>query len=220
MHTILQGFSMKYVTLLVSFLLFSSLSYSAAFDLSDSPFRYKLALTIASIPEVKDLSSSLTDMQTEQLTLQILTEDDGYLNEVEEDLALFTCANESKNTFQWAIKHNETGKTVGLVGLYNVDKRRASGTLALYFKPEYRKKDLIAEAMKAILDFGHTQIGFNRVDFYLYPDKRGFTETSLLCDSFGLIEVGEMPELIYHSGCYHTFILYCSLRENFEKILK
>lgn len=199
---------MRYFTLSFVFLLFTNYSYG-----TDSLFRYKLALRVASIPAVKNLTHSLKDIHTEQLTLQPFTKYDNYLDKIEEDLALFTCAQHPKKIFQWIIKHNETVKNIGLVGLHTIDEKNASGTLALYLDPEYRNEEILTEVIRAVVNLGFS-IGLNRIDFYLYPDKRGFTETSLACDSLGFIKIGEIPEFIYHSGCYHTFILYSILESS------
>jgi len=212
---------MKYFTLVASFLLLNSMSYGQ-FDPSDlsKAFPYRLSLKVASAPEVKDISDCLIDLKTEQLTLQVIEKDDwGHFDEMAEDLALFTCAERAKDAFQWGIKHKESGEFIGLVGFHKIDKKHGSATLSLYLEPDYRVFDFMAEVMGSVLDFGYDSVGLNRIDFFVYRDKIGFTEISKLCDFFGFTKVGELPQFIYHSGCYHNYWLYCLLQKNFKKSL-
>lgn len=210
---------MKKTTLLMSFLFFcgSSSAWSHEGWPSDSqgPFRFRLALRPASAPEVHTILKSAPDLETNQLLLMALTEDENF-NGIDEDLALFTCA-QPKDAFQWVIKRKEDEKMIGLAGFYGLDEKNARATLALYFEKEHRDESLMADAVNTIIEFAYAHIGLNRIDFYLYPDRIGFTDMSRLCNSFGFIKVGELPEQIYHAGCYRSFILYCLLQKNFKK---
>ncbi len=198
---------MKHI--LLASLLFTGCLYS----FSDEFFRFRLALRPARMAEVKEVET-LPVLETNHLILKVREKESKSFDQIETDLGLFTCGKEPKDAFQWIIEHKEYKKKIGFLGLYNIDKKNASAVLALFFEKEYREKDLIADAMRAIITFSYRDIGLNRLDFYLYPDEIGFADMSQLCDSFGFIKVGELPEYIYRNGCYYNFILYSLLQQN------
>lgn len=72
----------------------------------------------------------------------------------------------SPSTYHWAIVLKDTGILVGNIVLISANEHDMCGEAAYCLSRAYWGRGIVTEALKAVLNFGLLEVGFNRIEAY------------------------------------------------------
>jgi ribosomal-protein-alanine N-acetyltransferase len=182
----------------------------------------------------RNMEAELLSLQTERLLLQILNpevyrhvfssfsdegikeffgfdSDDALHNERQKYEAGLTSYNRSFLSFQLIDK--ESGKIIGACGFHTWNVQHARAEIGYAITNEsYKRKGLMKEAMKAIIDYGFRKMHLNRIEALIGPDN---VASLRLARAFGFTEEGRLRQHYFKGGSIEDSILFSLLREEY-----
>src|SRR5690606_34790773 len=109
------------------------------------------------------------------------------------------------------IRHE--GKIAGNIGLYHIDHQNKIAAIGYWLGEEFQGKGIITTACQAIIKYGFTELGLNRIELKCgtgnvkskaIPERLGFTKEGIL----------RQAELV--NGNFQDLYLYSLLRQEWE----
>ena len=80
----------------------------------------------------------------------------------------------------WGITTKESDVLIGSICLWNFSKDKKTAEVGYALDPEFQRRGIMSEALKAILDYGFNQRGFETIE--AYTDYRNMSSKTLLKD--------------------------------------
>ena len=114
----------------------------------------------------------------------------------------------------WVIEHKADKKAIGLCGFYTFNTTNQCADLMITCNRKYDKSIMI-EAVDAVMHYGFTHMGLNRINFYIHPKDQTMISLCTHYESRGLKRVGIIPDCLYYQDAFWDRILYCMLKKEF-----
>jgi len=123
--------------------------------------------------------------------------------------------NRPKNDYRWAIVVISTKKTIGFVGLYNIDQISHHAELGILIGDKNAHgKNFASETTNTILKFAFSEMNLHRIYLYVLGNNiaaiRVYEKNGFTCE-------GTLRQHIYRDGQYNNYIVMGILRDEYEK---
>lgn len=79
----------------------------------------------------------------------------------------------ARSIFNLAAVQRESGRLIGSVALWVTDEVHHRGELGYVFHPDFWRQGYATEATRALLEFGFSRLGLQRIAGTCHPDNRG-----------------------------------------------
>lgn len=176
-------------------------------------------------------------LQTERLTLRALKPDDvpvvleywsdprvvQYMNiepfssptQAQEMIELLNKLYTKGQCIRWGILHNEAGRLIGTCGFnQGVSPTDHIGEIGYELGFSFWGQGLMTEALKAVLDYGFSQLDLNRIEAYVLPDNKA---SLALLGKLGFEREGLLRQRGYYKGRFHDEYLLSLIRAEYGK---
>ena len=118
--------------------------------------------------------------------------------------------NASPATFVIALRGN--GKVIGTIGFMWLQTDNRSAEIGYSLSRAYWNQGIMSEALKAVLEFGFTKLGLNRIEAQHEFDNPASGRVMLKA---GMRHEGTLRQRVYNKGRYADVELYAILRSDF-----
>lgn len=99
-----------------------------------------------------------------------------------------------RENYELGIELKSEKKVIGSIGLSNINRQHKKACIGYWLGKEYRKKGIISEAEKAVLEFAFNKLKLNKIYGQSLIENKGSTN---LFKKFGFRKIGtEKEELI------------------------
>lgn len=108
----------------------------------------------------------------------------------------------------WAIEHKQSGKVIGTISIWNIDREKEIAELGYGIIPDYRGKGLMKEALSAAVNYGFGAMKLKALD--AYTEENNISSNKLLENCrFKIIDKvddqGYCNDRIYHMIVYRLY---------------
>lgn len=107
----------------------------------------------------------------------------------------------------------ETGELIGMVSL-RLNARHHAGHLGGWVAAHSRNQGYAAEAASALMDFGFTELGLQRVGSQCFGRNK---ESARVMEKIGLRYEGCMRQAFLKNGVYEDLLGFATVREHWER---
>ena len=118
--------------------------------------------------------------------------------------------NAAPGTFAIALR--DSGKVIGTIGFMWVQHENRSAEVGYSLSRAYWNRGYMSEALRAVLDFGFTQLNLNRIEAQHECDNPA---SGHVMKNAGMRHEGTLRERIYNKGRYADVELYAIVRRDF-----
>lgn len=132
------------------------------------------------------------------------------MRQAEELIDFFDESFELERAIRWGIERKEDGEIMGTCGY--VWLRTHRGEIGYDLHSSFWRQGYMSEAVDAILDFGFTEFGLNRIEAVVMLDN---VASAGLLRSLGFVEEGILRELEFFKDAFHDMRLHSLLRKDF-----
>lgn len=109
----------------------------------------------------------------------------------------------------------ETGELIGMISL-RVSARHHAGHLGYWVGAHARNQGYAAEAASAVMDFGFTELGLQRVGSQCFGRNK---ESARVMQKIGLRYEGCLRQAFLKNGVYEDLLGFATVREDWERAL-
>lgn len=134
------------------------------------------------IPASKDLNDILflrSDAIVNQYVNRPLTKNlqdaEDFLNKISKDM-------EAGKIIYWAITEKDTDQMIGSICLWQFSSDGKKGEVGYDLKPQFHRKGIMSEALKAVLNFGFEHLRLERIEAYTQYDNQGSVQLLTNCN--------------------------------------
>ncbi|WP_139419672.1 GNAT family N-acetyltransferase [Chryseobacterium mulctrae] len=99
---------------------------------------------------------------------------------------------ENKETFYWGISLKNQPNLIGTICLYRFSEDRTEAEVGYELLPDYHRKGIMSEALKAVLNFGFNELYLNEI--LAFTNKFNENSKSLLLKNDFTLEEGRVDE--------------------------
>jgi len=93
--------------------------------------------------------------------------------------------NQKKRSFCWSVVERETDTLIGAIRINEFSLRSSCCDLGYELDCDYWGRGFMSEALRAVVDFAHNTLDFNRMEAYTFPGNPG-SDGILLKNGFRL----------------------------------
>ncbi|GAC1401577.1 MAG: GNAT family N-acetyltransferase [Ktedonobacteraceae bacterium] len=123
---------------------------------------------------------------------------------------------EQKERFRWGISLKSDNSIIGTGGYVAWNKHWYVGELGYDLARTYWRQGIMSEAISAMIDFGFTSMGLNRIEADVMPEN---TASARLLHKLGFQEEGTRREYAFWGGTFHDLTLFSLLkREHMNRV--
>ncbi len=112
----------------------------------------------------------------------------------------------SNTTIAWAICLKGSPTMAGSIGFYRTDLANHRGEVGYMLHPDYQRKGIMDEALKAVLDFGFTRLRFHTIFAVVNPDNAA---SIALLEKNKFVREAYFREDYYFEGKFLDSGIYC-----------
>lgn len=117
--------------------------------------------------------------------------------------------------YDWAIIDRESRRMIGTCGFTKIDAANDCAEIGYVLNPDFHGKGYATEAVKKIIDFGFSELSFNRIEARF---MKGNEASLRLMQRVGMTFEGYMRDLIFVKGSYRTVGISSILRSEYDKL--
>lgn len=117
--------------------------------------------------------------------------------------------------YDWAIIDRESRRMIGTCGFTRIDAANDCAEIGYVLNPDFHGKGYATEAVKKIIDFGFSELSFNRIEARF---MKGNEASLRLMQRVGMTFEGYMRDLIFVKGNYRTVGISSILRSEYDKL--
>lgn len=99
---------------------------------------------------------------------------------------------ENKETFYWGISLKDQTNLIGTICLYRFSEDRKEAEVGYELLPDYHRKGIMSEALKAVLNFGFNELYLGEI--LAFTNKFNENSKSLLLKHLFILEEGRKDE--------------------------
>jgi len=119
---------------------------------------------------------------------------------------------EKNESINWAITIKGDDKLIGLIGFVRIQPKNFRAEVGYILHPDFRRKGMMYEALKAVLNYGFCDLKFNSVIAVIDPSNHS-SEKLLLTHNF--VKEAHLRENIFHNGIFLDTVIYSLLAKNY-----
>ena len=120
-------------------------------------------------------------------------------------IATITANNEA---IQWGITFKDNPKLLGYIGFWRMQKENFRAEIGYALLPDYYKKGIADEALKAVIDYGFNTMNLHSIEANLNPDNAA---SSKLLEKNSFVKEAYFRENYYFEGKFIDSLIYCLL---------
>jgi len=120
-----------------------------------------------------------------------------------------------RTSYELGIELKDEKRIIGCMGIFKVDKEHKRAGIGYWIGKKYRKKGLMSEAEKAILDFAFGKLKLNKVWGDALVENKG---SNKLFKKFGFRKIGIKKEDIIKKGRKKHVYTWELLKKDYKKI--
>lgn len=120
------------------------------------------------------------------------------------------CMDSDSDHVRWCIIHKEESKPIGTIGFHRYDNQNNSTEIGYDLSEEYTRKGLMSEALKAIMNFGASELLLHRVYASVAIDNQA---SNKLLESNGFQLEGILRDQYLYRGEYYDHKLWARIME-------
>lgn len=109
--------------------------------------------------------------------------------------------------YDWAVTLKGSGKMIGTCGFAKLDPTNNLGEIGYVINPRYKGKGVASEAVAAVIDYGFSTLGLNRIEARYMIDN---SASRRVMEKSGMTFEGIYRKAIFVKGRYET-IGMCSI---------
>ncbi|QOS97944.1 GNAT family N-acetyltransferase [Brevibacterium sp. JNUCC-42] len=117
-----------------------------------------------------------------------------------------------KKAFIWAIYHRESGKIIGVAGLFQYAYKEKSASLGAVLHPDYRGKGMTYESLRAVMAYGFKEIGLVRMEGKCEATN---TLSERVMQRLGMVYEGTLRKNVLIKGELRDSKVYSVLQEEY-----
>lgn len=118
-----------------------------------------------------------------------------------------------KREIRWGIALKTHDQMIGMCGYNYWDRTDQRGSIGYDLAQVYWGKGFMPEALRAIIRFGFTEMGLNRIE----ADASVYNEASIkVLKKLAFTEEGIQREQYFEDGSFHDLVLFALLKKEFE----
>lgn len=114
---------------------------------------------------------------------------------------------------RWGLQLKAQGGLIGSCGLFSWNRQWRKCTVGYELAPAATGQGLMTEALRAILNWGFTQMQVNRIDAQIHPEN---ARSIRLAVKLGFAEEGRLREIAYWGGQHHDMLQFSLLRRDWR----
>ncbi len=174
----------------------------------------RIILRELGLKDAKDLAKNANEKHIFNLTSSIpypykLKDAKWFINKTKKD-----AKQKPRKNYELAIELKSEKKIIGVMGLTNINNTAKMAEIGYWIGKDYRRKGLITEAEKLILDFGFGKLKFNKIHgSAMKPNK----VSNKLFKKFGFRKVGIMEEHVFKGNKKIDLVKWELLRRKYKK---
>lgn len=120
---------------------------------------------------------------------------------------------EKNEAVNWAITLKGEKKLIGWILFKSIDSVNHRAELGYLLHPDFWRKGIVQEAMKAVLDFGFNILNLHSMEALVNPENDA--SISLL-EKFGFVKEAHFKENFYFEGDFLDTGVYSLLKSNYK----
>lgn len=114
--------------------------------------------------------------------------------------------------YDWAIIERESRRMIGTCGFTRIDTANNLAEIGYVLNPDFHGRGYATEAVKRIIDFGFSELEFNRIEARF---MQGNEPSLRLMKRVGMTFEGYMRDLVFVKGEYKTVGISSVLRSEY-----
>jgi len=105
----------------------------------------------------------------------------------------------------------EHGEYIGNIGLQRMKSANNSGMIGYWLAESYQGRGIMADCVRALVDFGFRTLELNRIYIYCaLPNKK----SRAIPERLGFVQEGVLQDGEYVNGVYYDLVVYGMVRRN------
>jgi [ribosomal protein S5]-alanine N-acetyltransferase len=108
----------------------------------------------------------------------------------------------SRKGCAWIIEANASETVLGAIRFNHFDRRCKVGEVGYELHPDFWRRGLMTEALRAVVDHGHREFGLNRIEAWTLP---GNAASDRVLEKAGFRYEGTLREKGRFKGKFHDF---------------
>jgi ribosomal-protein-alanine N-acetyltransferase len=126
--------------------------------------------------------------------------------EAQQLIEFFTNPQQTSN--RWGLWHKADARLIGTCGYHHWDKQRLRAEIGYDLSPTYWLQGLMAEAVRAALDYGFAQMKLHRVEALVYV---GHPRSARVLEKLGFQREGTLRDYFTLNGQFYDHWMYSLL---------
>lgn len=114
--------------------------------------------------------------------------------------------------FRWAITRKEDGKVLGTCGFHNCKPEHCRAEVGYELGNDYWRQGIMAEALTAILQYGFSKAGYNRIEAFV---TAGNEKSTGILEKLGFKQEGLLREYEFARGNFIDLYCYSLLKSEY-----
>lgn len=135
------------------------------------------------------------------------------ITESEERIARHAQAVLDQKAIRWAVTRHDEGRLLGTCGFHSITRYHYRAEIGYELHPDYWQMGIMSEAVRAIVQFGFTQMNLHRIEAIVDPTNAA---SAALLRRVGFTEEGYLRERFYDNGRFVDDWFFALLRHEFE----
>jgi len=129
-------------------------------------------------------------------------------------IAMIDSKIETNEGINWAVTLKGNSKMLGFMGHYRIQRENFRSEIGYMILPEYSGIGIVTEAIKAIVEYGFSEMGLHSVEAVIDPENFA-SEKALLKNGF--VKEAHILENECFEGKFWDTVIYSMLKKNFKK---
>lgn len=121
---------------------------------------------------------------------------------------------EQNSGINWAITLKGDSKLIGIIGHYRIQPENHRCEIGYMILPQYNGKGITTEAIKAVLEYGFTDLDMHSIEAVIDPENYA-SERVLQKNNF--VKEAHILENELYDGKFWDTVIYSILKRNFKK---
>ncbi|GIN61911.1 N-acetyltransferase [Robertmurraya siralis] len=133
------------------------------------------------------------------------------LQEAEELIDSLLFRYQSRNQIRWGITLKGENEIIGTCGFHSLEEEHLKGEIGYDLNPAYWGKGIMSEAVRALVEYGFSEMNFNRIEALYSPFNYG---SKKVLEKNGFKEEGILRKRFFIQGKYMDAVLCAVLQED------
>lgn len=135
------------------------------------------------------------------------------IDETKQILSKWISQSSNPDYYNWIITSKDTHEGIGGISVESINSKNSSCELGYNLSASYWNNGVMTEALKAVIKFLFTDIGFNRIQ--CKHDPMNIASGQVMIKS-GMSYEGTLRQNFFANGRFHDSKLYAILKEDFK----